>query len=104
MTKNTVRINFDTDFETKQKIKIYTSAHNLTMREFFEELIEEKFNSDVQSLTEEEQKEIDEAFEFFKDKKKYNFSSSELNNIANRVRNNNEDLATLLNMNEFIND
>lgn len=99
---NTVRINFDTSFEIKQKIKVYTSVNNLTMREFFEELIEEKFNSDIQSLTEEEQKEIDEAFEFFKDKKKYNFSASELNNIANRVKNNNEDLATLLNMNEFI--
>lgn len=103
MNTNTVRVNFDTSFEIKQMIKVYTSVNNLTMREFFEELILEKFsNKDIQPLTEEEEKEINEAFEFFKDKPKYNFSVSELNNIAYRVRNNGEDLATLLKMNEFL--
>lgn len=94
---NTVRINFDTSSEIKQKIKVYTSVHNLTIREFFEELLEEKFNSDVQPLTEEEQKEINEAIEFFKDKPKYNFSSKEMDQMVVKVKNG-ESLINLLGM------
>ncbi|MFC0308514.1 hypothetical protein ACFFHK_02180 [Gallibacterium trehalosifermentans] len=101
----TARINFETSLDLKKAIKMFTVQHNMTIREFFEELAMEKlaqYNSDVQPLTAEEEEIMNEAYEFFSTKEMHHFSKEEFDEIVEKVKKG-EDLRVLLKM-DYIND
>ncbi len=92
------RINFDTSEEMKHKIKVYTSIHQITIKEFFEQMLNDFFAAG-EDLTEEEREIIARSMAFFDKPENQHLTTpltqDEALKIGEKVRNG-ESLAKLL--------
>ncbi|OOR98670.1 hypothetical protein B0186_08880 [Canicola haemoglobinophilus] len=101
MATTTTRMNFEVSEFRKRQIKAYVSLKNITIKDFFESLLNEKLgpeqSANIQDLTEEEKAIFDDADIFFSENselcKKVGLEESV--KIAEKVRAGG-DLATLL--------
>ncbi|NBI40273.1 hypothetical protein GVX86_02040 [[Haemophilus] felis] len=97
----TTRMNFEVSEFRKRQIKTYVSLKNITIKDFFESLLREKFGQEyaanIQDLTAEDKAIFEETTLFFAENQQLckKLGAEQSLKIAEQVRNG-ADLATLL--------